>query len=80
MISYVPYYLKEIHASDILRESGAVTAMQWGGGGNIVRRAVTNIKLSEIQKGCVNTLRTGLLNCLNTRSQGLTFRHHASCI
>ena len=27
-----------------------------------------------------NTLRTGLLNCLNARSRGLTFRHCASCI
>ena len=27
-----------------------------------------------------NTLRTGLLNCLNARSRGLTFRHRASCI
>jgi len=30
--------------------------------------------------GPINTLRTGLLNCLNARSQGLTFRHRASCI
>ena len=29
---------------------------------------------------CVNTLRTGLLNCLNARSRGLTLRHRASCI
>ena len=28
----------------------------------------------------VNTLRTGLLNCLNARSRGLTSRHRASCI
>ena len=28
----------------------------------------------------VNTLRTGLLNCLNARSRGLIFRHRASCI
>jgi len=28
----------------------------------------------------VNTLRTGLLNCLNAHSWGLTFRHRASCI
>ena len=27
-----------------------------------------------------NTLRTGLLNCLNARSRGLPFRHCASCI
>ena len=27
-----------------------------------------------------NTWRTGLLNCLNARSRGLTFRHRASCI
>ena len=28
----------------------------------------------------INTVRTGLLNCLNARSRGLTFRHRASCI
>ena len=28
----------------------------------------------------LNTLRTGLLICLNARSRGLTFRHRASCI
>ena len=28
----------------------------------------------------INTLRTGLLNCLNARSRDLTFRHRASCI
>ena len=28
----------------------------------------------------INTLRTGLLNCLNARSRGLTFRHRASSI
>ena len=28
----------------------------------------------------INTLRTGLLNYLNARSRGLTFRHRASCI
>ena len=28
----------------------------------------------------LNTLRTGLWNCLNARSRGLTFRHRASCI
>jgi len=28
----------------------------------------------------LNTLRTGLLNCLNARSRGLAFRHLASCI
>jgi hypothetical protein len=50
-IPYVPYYLKEIHASDSLRESVAVTPLHWGGGGNIFRRVVTNIKPSEIQKG-----------------------------
>ena len=35
--------------------------------------------LSSVSVG-VNTLRTGLLNCLNARSRGLTFRHRASCI
>ena len=28
----------------------------------------------------LNTLRAGLLNRLNARSRGLTFRHRASCI
>ena len=28
----------------------------------------------------INTLRTGLLNCLNARSRGLNFRHRASSI
>ena len=28
----------------------------------------------------INTLRTGLLNCLNACSRGLTFRHCACCI
>ena len=30
--------------------------------------------------GYINTLRAGLLNCLNACSRGLTFRHRASCI
>ena len=30
--------------------------------------------------GYFNTLRMGLLNCLNARSRGLTFRHSAFCI
>ena len=33
-----------------------------------------------LQLHSLNTLRTGLLNCLNARSRGLTFRHRASCI
>jgi len=28
----------------------------------------------------LNTLRTGILNCLNARSRGLNFRHRASSI
>ena len=31
-------------------------------------------------RSSLNTLRTGLLNCLNARSRGLTFRHRESCI
>jgi hypothetical protein len=31
-------------------------------------------------KNYFNTLRTGLLNCLNARSRSLNFRHRASCI
>ena len=34
----------------------------------------------KFKKKTFNTLRTGLLNCLNARSRGLTFRHRASCI
>ena len=34
----------------------------------------------DLESKSVNTLRTGLLNCLNARSRGLTFRHCASCI
>ena len=42
------------------------------------------MRVCELQNNSVraffNTLRTGLLNCLNARSRGLTFRHRASCI
>ena len=38
------------------------------------------ISLKTIEGIIFNTLRTGLLNCLNARSRGLTFRHCASCI
>jgi len=41
-------------------------------------RAVRIIKFSSPNIP-VNTLRKGLLNCLNARSRGLTFRHRASC-
>ena len=34
----------------------------------------------SLNNSFVITLRTGLLNCLNARSRGLTFRHLASCI
>ena len=37
-------------------------------------------RLSGVIKMDINTLRTGLLNCLNARSWGLTFRYRASCI
>ena len=36
--------------------------------------------IDVVSNGRVNTLRTGLLNFLNARSRGLTFRHRASCI
>ena len=41
---------------------------------------MTRVNNSEETGSTVNTLRTGLLNCLNARSRGLTFRHRASCI
>ena len=34
----------------------------------------------EVIQVLINTLRKGLLNCLNARSRGLNFRHRASCI
>ena len=39
-----------------------------------------NVTVGDFTFTHINTLRTGLLNCLNARSQGLTFRHRASCI
>ena len=39
-----------------------------------------NFVLLQMLSQHLNTLRTGLLNCLNARSRGLTFRHRASCI
>jgi len=48
---------------------------------NVVMLRVT---ISVIDKTAgtfhLNTLKTGLLNYLNARSRGLTFRHRASCI
>ena len=38
------------------------------------KTAVRHVKFN------INTWRTGLLNCLNARSRGLTFRYRASCI
>ena len=38
-----------------------------------------HLKRSVSGHTCINTLRTGLLNCLNARSRGLNFRHRASC-
>ena len=34
----------------------------------------------HINENLLNTLRTGLLNCLNARSRSLTSRHRASCM
>ena len=39
-----------------------------------------NLRLFHLLCWRINTLRTGLLNCLNARSRGLNFRHRASCI
>ena len=41
-----------------------------------VHRSVCKVPLFLIY---FNTLTTGLLNCLNARSPGITFRHRASC-
>ena len=40
----------------------------------------TEATVNSTSIDCFNILRTGLLNCLNARSRGLTFRHRASCI
>ena len=40
----------------------------------------TSLYLEEYYEVNLNTLRKGLLNCLNARSRGLNFRHRASCI
>ena len=37
------------------------------------------IREREDNAAILNTLRMGLLNCLNARSRGLNFRHRASC-
>jgi len=37
-------------------------------------------KKNRTEEEGFNTLRKGLLNCLNARSGGLNFRHRASCI
>ena len=44
------------------------------------QRASKSNKVASVKELTLNTLRTGLLNCLNARSRGLTFRHRASCI
>jgi len=55
----------------ILKGTGPITsALKWG----------TLVHAGNRGGKVVNTLRTGLLNCLNARSRGLTFRHRASCI
>ena len=61
--------------------SGIVTLLRW-----LLRKDFLNLcaeqslKDSDDTRCCINTLRTGLLNCWNARSRGLTFRHRASCI
>ena len=42
--------------------------------------ATQKFATNSLQCDYFNTLWTGLLNCLNARSRGLTFRHRASCI
>ena len=53
--------------------------LQNGNGYSRLAKCVRNTKL-YITCTNINTLRTGLLNCLNARFRGLTFRHLASCI
>ena len=53
----------------------------------LLQSEILKMTLSQLPKSFksvedmqLNTLRTGLLNCLNARSRGLTFRHRASCV
>ena len=67
--------------------SGAMFGF-WTAGGVGTVWAVHSCSATVISHRCalsfgaavINTLRMGLLNCLNARSRGLTFRHRASCI
>ena len=70
---------------------GTVAASAWSKWGKPPKKSVTVSGLqaetlsqdpSDMEYECcfLNTLRTGLLNCLNARSRGLTFRHRASFI
>ena len=45
-----------------------------------IKQWMEKMKKREQWRMVVNTLRTGLLNCLNARSRGLNFRHRASSI
>ena len=57
-------------------------ALEWNPQGKRGRGRPRNTWLRMVLEEAegVNTLRTGLLNFLNARSRGLTFRHHASCL
>ena len=65
-------------ATDTHSEYAVLTAFpqqQW------LRERASMLRIHTLsQLFLLNTLRTGLLNCLNARSRGLTFRHRASCI
>ena len=65
--------------SIIFFANGAVCKIMWE---NTVQpgRPLKTIWHMRISCWTINTLRTGLLNCLNARFRGLTFRHRASCI
>ena len=47
---------------------------------DIGKRGVLKVPKASPSFLTINTLRTGLLNCLNALSRDLNFRHRASCI
>ena len=63
-----------------VRGNLAPTAADMVLAGDRGRFEVVGVQRDDAASLQFNTLWTGLLNCLNARSRGLTFRHRASCI
>ena len=80
-------------SSDIMLKRIAASQCDTSAPQRTVKAALYSLSVYDLHKRLVkdymvfygktillNTLRTGLLNCLNARSRGLTFRHRASSI